>query len=200
MPTNTNLLYRVRDLSEGLKSEVRHIGSWDDEDLAKRDSGPAAPREVFGIKAGNQDYHFTFMGRDAEGKGTFRLGLGDGFDPNDKQRRQNPLTNNNFYFKSGGIDFEVQAVESASFPEWSWGSPTDNLEFQDIYNSVNCYLGGVQGLFLAGENAINFQVYDSFKDETLSAGIMSPFSASQKSAIRQMKLTGGIESNKCGAF
>ena len=193
--------YRARDLSDGLKTEVRHLGTWDGiETHQKRDSGPAVPREVFGVKSGGQDFHFTYMGRDAEGKDSFKLGLGDGgFPPNNKERRQNQVTDNNFYFSTGGIDFAAQSVESSTSTEWSWGSTSDAIEFGDIYNSVNCYLG-LSNLAFDFENAIAFQVYDSYQDYTLSAGIMSPFSASQESAIRSMSIQGGIGSNSCGTF
>ncbi|KAH8766308.1 hypothetical protein F5882DRAFT_522144 [Hyaloscypha sp. PMI_1271] len=191
----------ARDLSDGLKTEVRHLGTWDGiETHQKRDSGPAVPREVFGVKSGGQDFHFTYMGRDAEGKDSFKLGLGDGgFPPNNKERRQNQVTDNNFYFSTGGIDFAAQSVESSTSTEWSWGSTSDAIEFGDIYNSVNCYLG-LSNLAFDFENAIAFQVYDSYQDYTLSAGIMSPFSASQESAIRSMSIQGGIGSNSCGTF
>jgi hypothetical protein len=189
-------------LSDGLKTEVRHLGTWDGiETNQKRDeSGPAVPREVFGVKSRGQDFHFTYMGRDAEGKDSFKLGLGDGgFEPNNKERRQT-VTDNNFYFSSGGIDFAAQSVESSSSTEWSWGLTTDQIEFSDIYNSVNCYLGGFFDFAFDFENAISFQVYDAYQDYTLSAGIMSPFSASQKSGIWSMSIGGGIGNNSCGAF
>jgi hypothetical protein len=189
-------------LSDGLKTEVRHLGTWDGiETNQKRDSGPAVPREVFGVKGGGQDFHFTYMGRDAEGKDSFKLGLGDGgFQPNNKERRQNQLTNNNFYFTQGGIDFATQSVESSTSTEWSWGSTTDAIEFSDIYNSVSCYLGGAFDFAFYVENAISFQVYDSYQGSTLSAGIMSPFSPPQESGIRSMTIGGGIGNNSCGAF
>lgn len=194
--------YRARDLSHGLKTNVRHLGTWDGiETVQKRDSGPAVPREVFGVTSGGQDFHFTYMGRDAEGKDSFKLGLGDGgFQPNNKERRQNQLSDYNFYFTQGGIDFAAQSVESSTSNEWSWMSTTDTIEFTDIYKSVNCYLGGFFNFALDFENAISFQVYDAYQDYTLSAGIMSPFSASQESGIRSMTIGGGIGNNSCGAF
>lgn len=193
----------ARDLSDGLKTEVRHLGTWDGiETNQKRDSEPAVPREVFGVKGGGQDFHFTYMGRDADGKDSFKLGLGDGsFQPNNKERRQNQLTDDNFYFTTGGIDFAAQSVESPTSVEWSWVSTPDSVEFSDIYNSVNCYLGGPFNFFTFDlENAISFQVYDAYQDYTMSAGVMSPFSASQESGIRSLTIGGGIGNNSCGAF
>jgi hypothetical protein len=189
-------------LSDALKTEVRHLGTWDGIDTnQKRDeSGPAVPREVFGVNNRGQDYHFTYLGRDTDGKDSFKLGLGDGgFETNNKERRQT-VTNGNFYFSSGGIDFAAQSVEPSSSVEWSWGSTTDQIEFSDIYNSVNCYLGGFFDFAFDYENAISFQVYDAYQDYTLSAGIMSPFSPSQKSGIWSMTIGGGIGNSSCGAF
>jgi hypothetical protein len=189
-------------LSAGLKTEVRHLGTWDGiETNQKRDSEPALPREVFGVKSGGQDFHFTYMGRDAQGKDSFKLGLGvGGFQPNSKERRQNQITDGNFYFSTGGIDFAIQSVESPLSTEWNWGSAADSVEFSDIYNSVNCYLGGFGSPVLNLNNAISFQVYDTYQETTLSAGIMSPFSATRESAIRSLSITGGIPTNSCKNF
>ena len=194
--------YRARDLSDGLKTEVRHLGTWNGvESNKKRDSGPVLPLEVFGIKRGGQDFHFTYMGRDTEGKDSFKLGLGDGgVQPNKKGRRQNQLTYDNFYFTTGGIDFAVQSVEAPTSTEWSWVSPNDAIELSDIYNSVNCYLGGFSLWEFDFDNALSFQIYDAYQEYTLSAGIMSPFSATQNSAIRSMTISGGIGNNSCAAF
>lgn len=196
----------ARHLSDGLNAEVQHLGTWDGiETIQKRDSGPATPREVFGVKGGGQNFHFTYMGRDDGGKDSFKLGLGNGgFQPNNKERRQrvNPPKNDNFYFQTGGIDFEVQSAAMSNAVEWSWMSRNDTLEFFNIYNSIKCYLDTPFSDFGLewDDNGISFQVYDSHQDITLSAGIMSPFSASEESAIRSMAITGGIGNNKCGAF
>lgn len=57
---------RARELSDGLKAEVRHLGTWNDVGATqKRDSGPVTPLEVFGIKNGDLEFHFTYAGRDA---------------------------------------------------------------------------------------------------------------------------------------
>ena len=141
------------------------------------------------------------MGHDSEGKDSCKLGLGDGgLQPSNKERRQNQVTNNDFYFSSGGIDFAAQSVENSTSTEWSWTSNTDVIEFDDIDKSVNCYFGELFEFFNEFENAVSFQVYDSSQDYTLSAGIMSPFSASTESAIRSMTIGGEIGSNSCGAF
>lgn len=164
----------------------------------KRDvSEPAVPREVFSVNKNGYDFHFTHMGCDEEGRAHFKLGLGDGQTaPID--RRQDHLTFNNFYFSSGGIDFLIQSVESMSNTEWSWGSTSDSIEIDQLYNSVNCYTNG--GDTLLSNNYINFHFYDGYIDESLSAGIMSPFVDNEYSGIRDMQITGGIGSNSCGNF
>jgi hypothetical protein len=154
---------------------------------------------VFGVKGGGQDFHFTYMGRDAEGKDSFKLGLGDGdFQPNNKERRRSLASDGNFYFNQGGIDFAAQSIESSTSIEWSWGSTSDAIEFSEIYDSVSCYFRA--GIFNNFDNAINFQVYDSSQDATLSAGIMSPFAFNQESSIRKMAIEGGVPRSPCGDF
>lgn len=168
----------------------------------KRDSEPAVLREVFGVKTGDQDFHFTYMGRDAGGKDSFKVGLGDGSGfPTDNVRRQgSQYTDGNFYFTSGGIDFAGQSVEPSSATEWSWGSTSDGIEFSDIENSVNCYLNQLFYIDLIENNALAFQVYDAFVDGTFSAGVMSPFSATQKSAIQSLTIGGGLGTSSCATF
>lgn len=155
---------------------------------------------MFGVQSGGHDFHFTYLGRDAEGKDSFKLGLGDGSGASNGQERRTTVTDSNFYFTSGGIDFAAQSVESISSTEWTWVSPTDNVEFGDIYGSVSCYLDPFFGITFGLENAINFQIYDGYQDYTLSAGVMSPFSASKESAIRSLSITGGIGNNSCARF
>lgn len=196
---------RARELSDGLKAEVRHLGTWNDVGAnQKRDPGPATPLEVFGIKNGDHEFHFTYAGRDAEGKDSFKLGLGDGsFQPNSKGRRQYASDYSDVYFTEGGIDFAIQSVQAATSPQWDWGSPGDAVEVTGIYESVSCYLGAA-GTFtnfaFIIKNALSFQIYDSLLKYTLSAGIMAPFSATQGSGIWSMKIEGGVEQNSCAPF
>ncbi|KAI1270432.1 hypothetical protein F5Y18DRAFT_368304 [Xylariaceae sp. FL1019] len=194
----------ARELSDGLKTEIRHLGTWTPSKTnQKRDSEDDIPREVFGLRAGDQDFHFTYMGRDIYGRDSWKLGFGDGSSPlrsTTKGRRQLQVTDGNFYFTTGGIDFAAQSVEASTSTEWSWGSTSDAVEFGDIYNSVNCYLSDGGDSLLQENNAIAFQVYDSYVDFTLSAGVMSPFSADKESAIRHLSISGGIGSNDCGTF
>jgi hypothetical protein len=157
------------------------------------------PREVFGVRSGGHDFHFTYMGRDTDGKDLWKLGFGDGGSQlHTKERRQTQITDGNFYFTSGGIDFAAQSVENPTATEWTWGS----VEFGDIYNSVSCYFGGPSSSYklLTSNNAIAFQFYDSFSDYTLSAGVMSPFSTNKESGIRSLSIGGGIGNNSCGAL
>ncbi|KAJ8106291.1 hypothetical protein ONZ43_g7116 [Nemania bipapillata] len=198
----------ARGLSVDLNTEVRHLGTWDpSKSTQKRDSPNDVPREVFGIQAGGHDFHFTYMGRDPDGKETWKIGLGDGGpqlldNHHTKERRQAQIKNGNFYFTSGGIDFAAQSVESASAVEWTWGSPDDAVEFGEIYNSIACYLkdGSGGATTLQTNNALSFQVYDSFAEYTISAGVMSPFSADHESAIRSLSIGGGIGCSSCGTF
>ncbi|CRG91923.1 hypothetical protein PISL3812_08977 [Talaromyces islandicus] len=182
----------ARDLSDGLNAEVLHLGSW--EENQKRDSEPPVPREVFGVRGGGHDFHFTYMGVDAEGQGTFKLGLGNGTSIN-KERRG--VTHNNFFFSSGGIDFKVHSAEPSNNPEWGWTWEKDQFEFEELFESVKCYLYGHVDDY---DNAIAFQVYDSYYRGTLSSGIMSPFTDGEKSAIWDISMDGGIGSNSCGTF
>ncbi|OBT82002.1 hypothetical protein VE02_09619 [Pseudogymnoascus sp. 03VT05] len=196
---------RARELSDGLKAEVRHLGTWNDVGAnQKRDSGPATPLEVFGIKNGDHEFHFTYAGRDAEGKDSVKLGLGDGsFQPNSKGRRQYASDYSDVYFTEGGIDFAIQSVQAATSPQWDWGSPGNAVEVTGIYESVSYYLGAA-GTFtnfaFIIKTTLSFQIYDSLLKYTLSAGIMAPFSATQGSGIWSMKIEGGVEQNSCAPF
>jgi hypothetical protein len=48
------------------------------------------------------------------------------------------------------------------------------------------------------DNAIAFQMYDSYYRGTLASGIISRFTDGEKSAIRDISMDGGIGSNSCG--
>ncbi|KAI1293227.1 hypothetical protein F5Y03DRAFT_388013 [Xylaria venustula] len=200
----------ARDLSVGLNTEVRHLGTWDPSKTTQKRGSEfdSLPREVFGLKYRGQDFHFTYMGRDTDGKNSWKFGLGDGGSAalqSTKSRRQTQVTYANYYFTSGGIDFNAQSVEDAPATEWTWGSTSDSVEFDDIYNSVSCYFGAFDPIpfaetILLETNALNFQVYDSLIKYTLSAGVMSPFYDDYESAIRDLNLTGGIGTTGCGTL
>lgn len=194
-------------LSKALRSEVRHIGDWHQQNspLVARDEGDddsGYGQPVFGLDVGGVPMHISYMGETNNGS-RIRLGHGPGPETTLNKRRLQGRSSqkyNNQFFDSGGLVMVSQTDPHELISDDMYFNPDNEDDFRWIINQVKCNMGGVP---VMGPNGVigysgmsaqgaQFQVYNRKDEHTLTIGAISPFGG-ENSPLDDMEVTQGIK-------
>ncbi|KAF7546073.1 hypothetical protein G7Z17_g8682 [Cylindrodendrum hubeiense] len=196
-------------MTTSLGVEVRHIGDWDASTYflsRKRDEVKQLP--VFGMNVNGSDLHFAITERE-DNHTTFHLGYGPGKDTeaNRKLRARDEMWTN-VYFEHGGVDLKVHAR-----PDWnSKAMYIDSHEdFEFLRTQVECYINALEPVnipdgpmfesigsiadAMTNYKAFQFQIYNDAEQTTLTLGVVAPFTNGQESAIDDVEIVDGLDTN-----